>query len=108
METENKEVKNIPYFMLQVISGLIGKFKINSYDDLEFIKNKKEDLSAQLMAFGEIVGQDQGKANELWPTESALSKDSFAWMNKDQFKAAIIGINLPVDDVQVLEFWVVK
>jgi hypothetical protein len=108
METENKDLKNIPYFLLQVISGLIGKFKINSYDDLEFIKKKKEDLSAELKAFGEIVGQDQTKANELWPSESCLSKDSFAWMSKDQFKAAIIGINLPVDDVQVLEFWVIK
>lgn len=98
----------IPYFMLGVISDLIGKFSCKSYEDFELIKGKKEALNKQLQSLAEKAGGDQAKADVIWRTESDLTKTEFAWLEKENFKAMIPELGLKADQIGVLEFWAVK
>ncbi len=98
----------IPYFMLQSIGVLIGKFKCSTYEDFEFIQKKKESLNDQLKAFSEKVQQEPDKAQQVWQGESELSKSDFAWLPKEALKALVPEMKLSADEIDVLQFWVVK
>lgn len=98
----------IPYFMLGVIAGLIGKIKCSTYESFDLIRGKTELLNRELQKLGEKAGGDQGKADIIWKTESDLTKTEFAWLEKENFKAMIPELGLSADQIGVLEFWAVK
>lgn len=103
-----KEVVKIPYYMLQVIAELIGKFRCQTYEEFELIQGKKEALNKELQSLGEKSGNDQGKAQAMWQTGSDLTKTEFAWMEAEAFKALVPGLGLNAEQIGVLNFWVVK
>lgn len=105
---EPQEVVKIPYFMLQVIAGLIGKIKCNTYESFDLIRGKTEALHAELRKLSEKAGGDQEKANVIWKGDSDLTKTEFAWLDKENFIAMIPELGLSADQIGVLEFWAVK
>ena len=106
-EAEKIAVK-IPYFMIQSIGALIGKFRCATFDDFEFIQKKKEALNKEMQNFSQKIETDKSKVQEVWQGDSELSKNDFAWLPKDVFKAKVAEMNLTADEVGVLQFWVVK
>lgn len=106
-QKEKSPIK-IPYFMLEVIIGLIGKFPCKNYEEFEFIKEKREVLGSELQKLGARSGGDNAKATKLWQGESELSKDEFAWMEGDAFKALVPVLGLNAEQIGVLAFWCVK
>lgn len=111
---EKKEVAvemepiKIPYYMLQVIAGLIGKFKCNTYESFDLVRGKTEALQAELKKLSEKAGGDQAKANVIWQGESDLTKEEFAWLEKDHFKAMVPELGLNAEQIGILDFWAVK
>lgn len=98
----------IPYYMLQVIAGLIGKIKCNTYESFDLIRGKTEALHAELKKIGEKAGGDQEKANVIWKGDSDLTKTEFAWLERETFKTIIPELGLNAEQIGILEFWVVK
>jgi len=97
---------NIPYSAAFQLKELIGRFKVDSYSDVERIREQISQLP--LEEFSISCNGDNQKANELWHKESNLSKDDFAWLTKEEFKQAIEKRGFTAAEVEFLEYWIVK
>ena len=96
----------IPYSAAFQLKELLGRFKVDSYSDVEIIRQQVEKLP--LTEFAQKHNGDQKLANELWQTESTVSKEDFAWLTKEEFKMAIEKRGFEASQVEFLEFWIVK
>lgn len=105
---EDKKSETVPMFLTHTLSALIGKFRINVYEDLELIKSKKTVLEAEWQRAMESANGDQERLNELWQSDSGLLKNDLAWLTKKSFKEQIAGLGMNVEQVILLEQWIVK
>lgn len=108
MEDNNKNEVFIPCYLTVTLSVLIGKFRIQVYEDLELIRSKKTLLETELDKLKQAADGDQVKMNELWEGNTELLKKDFAWLTKKSFKEQIAGLGLNVEQVILLEEWIVK
>jgi hypothetical protein len=90
------------------VRKLIGRFAISCYEDVEAVKPKIDQLEGVLNQFSQDHSGDQAKANEMFNTESQLTKTELAYMSKDDFKQAIHQRGFELDQIQLLEYWLVK
>lgn len=109
MEEEIKpEDQRITYATAFALRCSIGRLAIISYDDMELISKKVEQLEGVMKQFYELHQGDQAKANELSQGESDLTKTDLAYLSKDDFKQAIYQRGFDFDQVRILEYWLVK
>ena len=106
VEQEERAEIFMPYTTGFELKGLMGKFKINSYDEIEVIRDKIKQLPIE--EFQQKADGDQAKAQELWFTNSSVSQSSFAWLTKDGFSEVIFQRGFDVGQIDFLEFWIVK
>ena len=98
----------MPYSTAFAIRNFMGKFAIVTYDELEILRAKTGELDKVKTEFQEACGGDQNKANEIFQTESELSQQDFAYLTKDEFKQVIFQRGFDLDQVLLLEYWLVK
>lgn len=95
----------IPNKSLQAIGLLIGNLKVNTFDDYELIKSKKELLKQEFEFMLNNAGKSQDKLNELWEQDSNIEKSDFAWMEKEKFKVLVSLFD--VKELELLEKYIV-
>lgn len=95
----------IPNKLLQAINNLIGNLKVNTFDDYELIKSKKELLKQEFEFMLNNADKSQDKLNELWEQDSNIEKSDFAWMEKENFKVLVSLFD--VKELELLEKYIV-
>ena len=95
----------IPNKSLQSINTLIGNLKVNTFDDYELIKSKKELLKQEFEFMLNNADKSQDKLNELWEQDSNIEKSDFAWMEKENFKVLVSLFD--VKELELLEKYIV-
>ena len=95
----------IPNKSLQSIGLLIGNLKVNTFDDYELIKSKKELLKQEFEFMLNNADKSQDKLNELWEQDSNIEKSDFAWMEKENFKVLVSLFD--VKELELLEKYIV-
>ena len=114
MAQQNKKIEDnnlfIVYSILQELERLIGRFSFNTIDEIESVIKKRERLRLEIHAFSILCNGSVEKAQELWYTESTLSKSDIAFLDLRTFNAQIQAVEkkFTIDEIEVIKYWLVK